>query len=87
MVKPAPKSQGFLGSGATYRVIQEEEERTPPPWVGGSHQNQRNHGSVLAAFSLSNQGAWFGKGPKIITQRGREQRQVIIPEKYRGFSK
>lgn len=27
--------------------------------------------------------AWLGKGPKIITRRGREQRQVIIPEKYR----
>lgn len=47
----------------------------------------REGASSLAAFSLSNQGAWFGKGPKIITQRGREQRQVIIPEKYRGFSK
>lgn len=84
-MKLAPKSQGCLSSGATYRVIQKEEERVTHSWL--LSPDPEKTWRMLAAISPGNQAAWLGKGPKIITRRGRGQRQVIIPEKLEGSQK
>lgn len=85
MVKPAPRSQGCLGRGAPAELYRRKKKGSLT--VGCLHQTQRSHARMLEAFSPSNQATWLGKGPKIITQRQREPRQVIILEKYRGLSK
>lgn len=83
-LRQTSESQGHLSCGQLQSYA--EGRRYGPQ--GHPCQIQRYHGGCWGPSSpQAIKAAWLGKCPRIITKRGREQRQVIMPEKYGRLQK